>query len=255
MFDDAAFCHAGRALSTPWHRPAQFLKFVLWMRAKNQDNKIAVTSNLHNLRGNWRQKMKNAWHVWLAVAIGGISGCTSAGPSSSVPQAQVATPAPFGTASGATPQPVAKPAVAQAMSKTTTTEKTTVSADGSTVTTEKTTMSVGFDPVAAQKALVAPVAAAANAGIPGSWKLQSSSSKAICDVSLSGAPASVSGEAATNCAAFSSMKGVSGWRYANGSLELLRGAEVAVAFQQSGPSRFDGQYSAMGLTTTLALYR
>jgi hypothetical protein len=137
----------------------------------------------------------------------------------------------------------------------TTQESTSVAEDG-TITTERTTTTIGFSaPAAPAAATPATAPASAPTGIPGAWKLQSSATKAMCDVNLYGGPNAAAGEAASNCASFESLRGLSGWRYANGTLELLRGADPAMTFRQLGPNRFDGQASWLGLTTTLALYR
>jgi hypothetical protein len=134
-----------------------------------------------------------------------------------------------------------------------TTEESTSVADDGTITTERTTTTIGFSAPAATAPIVA--AAPAQAGVPGAWKLQSSATKAICDINLYGAPGASNGEAASNCMQFESLRGLTGWRAANGTLELLRGQEAALVFRQLGPNRFDGQASWLGLTTTLALYR
>ncbi|MCU0832121.1 MAG: hypothetical protein MUC58_11525 [Rhizobiaceae bacterium] len=200
--------------------------------------------------------------IALASAAILAAGCTPEPGQRVVAANTVSTPPPFGAPAQTpgtatmptTPAATAVQPVPNGVNRTNVTERTIVEDDG-TVRTEKTTVSFGFSQptVAAAPAIVAP--AAFNTGIAGGWKLQSSATKAMCDVNLYGGPGATSGEAASNCMGYDSMRGVNGWRYVNGQLELLRGPDVALAFNQLGPNRFDTQHSWMGLTTTLALYR
>lgn len=196
-------------------------------------------------------------HFIMILCAAMLASCQSAGPAGpSVPASAVSTPPPFGGA----PAPAAVPAPAQqaeTINRTVATENVEVGEDG-TITTTKTTTTVGFSvPAAAPAAAAAaptPAAIAAN-GVPGAWKMQSSSTKAMCDVQLYGAPGAVSGQAASNCPYGYILNGITAWQYNAGVLSLLKGSGVALSLNQLNPNRFDGTASSMGLTTTIALYR
>jgi hypothetical protein len=143
--------------------------------------------------------------------------------------------------------------------RTTVSERTTLSPDGSTLRTTRTTTSVGFDPdkaaAAAGRLLSAAAGPSAYQGIPGTWTSRSSSTGTGCTVALYGAPDATSGGAASACNSSSVLGGVSGWRYENGRLTLLKGQEVALAMNQAGPNRFDGTATWGFLSTNISLFR
>lgn len=150
---------------------------------------------------------------------------------------------------------VAKQQMPVPISQTQTTEKTTISDDGSTITTEQTTTTIGFDPAKAAAALAAPASPATNSGLIGQWQMVSSSSGASCSLAFYGAPAATEGKATSNCPSGFLLNGITGWAYQNGQLNILKGTNVALTLNQLGPTRFDGVASNGFISTTITLKR
>ena len=186
------------------------------------------------------------------------TGSISPTPVWSAPSASPAAP-PFGAASNARPAPQPAQAVLPPIQRTDETKSVTVSPDGRSMRTETTRTTVGIDPnkaVEAAARILGGAQGGANQGIPGVWQAQSSSNRSMCSVQLYGSPTAASGAAASSgCSFGGALSGLSGWRYQNGQLELLKGETVSLRLNQLGPNRFDGQMTWGPLTTTIALYR
>jgi len=87
------------------------------------------------------------------------------------------------------------------------------------------------------------------------WQAHSSSNRASFSVLLYGGPNATSGGAKSQGCPSGSLSGLTGWRYVNGRMELLKGDQVSLGLSQLGPNRFDGKLSWGPLTTTISLYR
>jgi Protease inhibitor Inh len=161
------------------------------------------------------------------------------------------TPPPFGTPRGSDmPRP-------EGFERTRSTERTTLSPDGSTLRTERTTTRVGFDPNGAARAVGALVGGAGYAqGLAGAWTMQSSSNGMMCTVFLYGGPGSTTGAATSSgCPMGGIMSGITSWTYAENQLTILKGSATGIVLNQMGPNRFDGTATWGFLSTRIALYR
>ncbi len=216
-------------------------------------------------------------HLVLILASG-LSACTSSGSDSSGPavgaslgvpivagpppppgSAVLSPPAgpfgsptlPFGTARGS------DNSRSEGFARTRSTERTTVSPDGSTLRTERTTTRVGFDPNGAARAVGALVGGAGmSQGLAGAWTMQSSSNGTMCSVFLYGAPGAPSGAATSSgCPMGGIMSGITNWTYENGQLTILKGSATGIVLNQMGPNRFDGTATWGFLSTRIALFR
>jgi hypothetical protein len=189
--------------------------------------------------------MISAFCRFAATALVGLTlaACQSVGSGGAA-----LTPPPLPSSAG-TPPPLQRTSV---------TERTTLSSDGSTLRTTRTTTSVGFDPERAASAagrLMSGMGGGVNQGIPGQWTSQSASTGTGCTIALYGAPEATSGGAASACNAGSVLAGINGWSYQNGQLSLMRGSEAALTLSQLGPNRFDGTATWGFLSTRISLYR
>lgn len=163
----------------------------------------------------------------------------------------VAPPLPAAARTGA-------PAAAPPLQHTSVSEKTRISADGRTIQTTRTTTSVGFDPnkaAAAADRLIAAANRPDDGSLPGTWTSRSSSTGTGCTIALYGDAQAAQGTAASACNAGSVLAGISGWRYADGRLILLKGNEEALVMNRAGPHRFDGSAKWGFLSTTITLFR
>lgn len=138
-----------------------------------------------------------------------------------------------------------------------TSEKTSIAADG-TVRTTRTSTSVTFNPgqgAAAATNLLSAATRPTDSSIPGVWR-STSQNGASCVVSLDGDPAAVSGPASASCGTPGQMlAGSTAWNYADGKLTLMKGSEVAMVFHRAGPHHFAGTATWGFLTTTIRLTR
>lgn len=164
----------------------------------------------------------------------------------------LSTPAPSPAALG---RPAA-PTPTQTLHSSTS-EKTTVAADG-TVRTTRTSSSVTFNPGQASAAAAGLLSAAtrpSDGSIPGSWR-STSSNGATCEVTLYGDPTAVSGSASASCSNPTQLLvGSTAWSYADGKLTLLKGSEVAMVFHRADAHHFAGTAKWGFLTTTIRLTR
>lgn len=191
--------------------------------------------------------MKKGYCLAVAAMIA-LAGCSER---ESVDTALVAPPLPATSRIGT-------PAAAPPIQHTTVSERTSVSADGRSIQTTRTTTSVGFDPnraAAAADRLVAIANRPEDGSLPGTWTSRSSSTGTGCTIALYGDGQAMQGAAASACNSSSILGGISGWRYAEGRLTLLKGSEEALTLNRAGPHRFDGTAKWGFLSTTISLTR